>query len=145
VVHVPFKGIPEAVTETISGRVQYFMSPIANSLNLVKEGKLLALGVSSLQRDPLVPNVPTIAEAGVAGFHSELWFGLLTSSQTPKPIVARLNSELHRILNEADVKQRWLPIGLEPRPTTPVEFDRLVATDIDSFTKIARAGNIRAE
>jgi tripartite-type tricarboxylate transporter receptor subunit TctC len=145
VVHVPFKGIPEALTETISGRVQYFMSPIANSLNLVKEGKLIALGVSSPLRDALVPDVPTIAEAGVAGYQSELWFGLLTSSKVSKPIVARLNSEIGRILGEADVKRRWTPIGLEPRPTTPVEFDRLVATDIGLFTKIARAGNIRAE
>jgi tripartite-type tricarboxylate transporter receptor subunit TctC len=145
VVHVPFKGIPEAVTETISGRVQYFMSPIANSLNLVKDGKLLALGVSSPQRDALVPDVPTIAEAGVSGYQSELWFGLLTSAQVPRPIIGRLNGEIGRILGDADVKQRWLPIGLEPRPTTPVEFDRLVAGDIELFTKIARAGNIKAE
>jgi tripartite-type tricarboxylate transporter receptor subunit TctC len=145
VVHVPFKGIPEAVAETLSGRVQYFMSPIANSVNLVKEGKLLALGVSSPRRDALVPDVPTIAEAGVQGYQSELWFGLLTGSQAPKPVIARLNGEIRRTLSEADVKQRWTSIGLEPRPTTPVEFDRLVATDIDVFTKIARAGNIRAE
>jgi tripartite-type tricarboxylate transporter receptor subunit TctC len=145
VVHVPFKGIPEAVTETMSGRVHYFMAPIANSVNLVKEGKLLGLGVSSLQRDALVPDIPTIAEAGVPGFQSELWFGLLTSAQAPKPIVARLNRELRRILSEADVRQRWTPIGLEARPTTPAEFDKLVAGDIELFIKIARAANIKAE
>jgi tripartite-type tricarboxylate transporter receptor subunit TctC len=145
VVHVPFKGIPEAVTETMSGRVQYFMAPIANSVNLVKEGKLIGLGVSSQQRDALVPDLPTIAEAGVPGFVAELWFGLLTSAQAPKPIVARLNSELRRILSEPDVKQRWTPIGLEARPTSPAEFDKLVANDIELFTKIARAANIKAE
>jgi tripartite-type tricarboxylate transporter receptor subunit TctC len=145
VVHVPFKGIPEAVTETMSGRVQYFMAPIANSVNLVKDGKLVGLGVSSLQRDALVPDIPTIAEGGVPGFQSELWFGLLTSAQTPKPIVARLNSELRRMLSGADVKQRWTPIGLEARPTTPAEFDKLVAGEIELFTKIARAANIKAE
>ena len=145
VVHVPFKGIPEAVTETISGRVQYFMAPIANSVNMVKEGKLVGLGVSSPQRDALVPDIPTIAEAGVPGYQSELWFGLLTASQVPKPIVTRLNSEIRRILNQPDVKQRWTPIGLEARPTTPAEFDKLVADDIELFTKIARATNIKAE
>lgn len=145
VMHVPFKGIPEALTETLSGRVQYFMAPIANSVSLVKEGKLLALGVSSPQRDVLVPDVPTIIEAGVPGYQSELWFGLLTSSQVAKPIVARLNSEIRRILSDADVKQRWTPIGLEPRTTTPVEFDRIVASDIALSTKIARAANIKAE
>lgn len=113
--------------------------------NLVKDGKLIALGVSSPQRDALVPQVPTIAEAGVTGYQSELWFGLLTSSQSPVPIIRRLNNETRRILSESDVKQRWIPMGLEPRPTTPVEFDRLVASDIDLFTKIARAANIRAE
>ncbi len=145
VVHVPFKGIPEAVTETMSGRVQYFMAPIANSVNLVKEGKLIALGVSSLQRDALVPDLPTIAEAGLPGFLSELWFGLLTSSQAPKSIVMNLNTAVRRILTEADVRQRWTPIGLEARPTSPAEFDQLVARDIEAFTKIARAANIKAE
>jgi tripartite-type tricarboxylate transporter receptor subunit TctC len=145
VVHVPFKGIPEAVTETISGRVQFFMAPIANSVNLVRDGKLQALGVSSLQRDALAPQVPTISEAGVPGYQAGLWFGLLTSAQVPKAVVARLNAEIGRILGDVEVKQRWLPIGLEPRPTAPVEFDNIVAADIGLFTKIARAANIRAE
>lgn len=145
VVHVPFKGIPEALNEALSGRVQFFVSPIANALNLVKDGRLIALGVSSRERDVLVPDVPTVIEAGVPGYQPELWFGLLTSAQVPKPIVARLNHEIKRVLSEAEVKQRWLPIGLEPRPTTPVEFDRLIASDIELFSKIARAGNIRAE
>ena len=145
VVHVPFKGIPEAVTETISGRVQYFMAPIANSVNLVKEGRLVGLGVSSPQRDALLPDVPTIAEAGVPGFQSELWFGLLISAQVARPIVTRLNSEIRRILSEPDVRQRWAPIGLEPRATTPAAFDQLVVRDIEVFSKIARAANIKAE
>lgn len=145
VVHVPFKGIPEALNETLSGRVQFFLSPIANAVNLVKDGKLIALAVSSPQRDALVPEVPTVIESGVPGYQPELWFGLLTSAQVPKPIVARLNGEIRRILGEAEVKQRWLPIGLEPRPTTPGEFDKLIASDIELFGKIARAGNIRAE
>src|SRR5262252_9032179 len=77
VVHVPFKGIPEALTEVLTGRVQFFMAPIANSVAQVKDGRLVGLGVSSLARDPLLPDVPTIDEAGVRGYQSELWFGLL--------------------------------------------------------------------
>jgi tripartite-type tricarboxylate transporter receptor subunit TctC len=145
VVHVPFKGIPEALTETMTGRVQFFMAPIANAVNLVKEGKLVALGVSSVQRDPLVPDVPTVAEAGVPGYHSELWFGLLTTRQTPRAIVGRLNREITRILNEPDLRQRWTPLGLEPRPTTPEQFDKLISDEIAAFTAIARAANIRAD
>ena len=145
VLHVPFKGIPEALTETISGRVQFFMAPIANAVNLVKEGKLAALGVTSAQRDPLVPDVPTISEVGVPGFRSTLWFGLITARHTPRAIVARLNGEITRILRAPDLRSRGTPIGLDPAPTTPEQFDQLIADDIAAFTAIARAANIRAE
>ncbi len=144
-VHVPFKGIPEALTETISGRVQLFMSPIANALNMVKEGRVTGLGVSSLQRDALLPDVPTLSEAGLPGFSAELWFGLLTSAQTPKPVIEKLNQEMRRTLSDSAVKQRWLPMGLEPKPTTSAAFDRLVSDEIAHFTQIARAANIKAD
>ncbi|MEQ1776800.1 MAG: tripartite tricarboxylate transporter substrate binding protein [Burkholderiales bacterium] len=145
IVHVPFKGIPEALTETISGRVHLFMAPIANAINMVKEGRVVGLGVSSLQRDALMPDMPSLAEAGLPGFRADLWFGLLTSSQSPKPVVAKLNTEIRRILSEPDVKQRWQSIGLEPRPTTAGEFDKIIADEIATFTRIARAANIKAD
>jgi tripartite-type tricarboxylate transporter receptor subunit TctC len=145
VVHVPFKGIPEALTETITGRVQFFMAPIANSVNLVREGKLVGLAVSSRERDPLLPDVPTVAEAGVPGYESILWFGLLTSSAVPRPIVAKLNREIVHILGEPDARQRWAAIGMTPRPMTPEAFDALIRSDAAIFTRIARAANIRAE
>lgn len=144
VVHIPFKGIPEALTESLTGRVQFFMSPIANAVGLVREGKLLGLGVSSLKRDALLPNVPTIAEAGVPGYDSILWFGMLTSSKTPRPLINLLNREVTRILGDAEVRRRWAPIGLEPSPTTPAQFDNIIAEDIATFTRLAKAGNIRA-
>jgi tripartite-type tricarboxylate transporter receptor subunit TctC len=145
VVHVPYKGIPEALTDAMTGRVHFFMAPIANAVSLVKEGKLRALGVSSKDRDALVPDVPTVAEAGVPGYDSILWFGLLAPGRTPRALIGRLNTEVARILREPEVRTRWLPIGLEPHPTSPGEFDRMVASDIATFTKLARAGNIKAE
>ena len=145
VVHVPYKGIPEALTDAMTGRVGFFMSPIANAVNLAKDGKVRALAVSSKERDQLAPDVPTLNEAGVPGYESILWFGLLAPARTPKPVVAKLNAEITRILKDADVRARWLPIGLEPRPTTPAEFDTIIAADIATFTKLARAGNIKAE
>jgi tripartite-type tricarboxylate transporter receptor subunit TctC len=145
VVHVPFKGIPEALTETITGRVQFFMAPIANSVNLVREGKLAGLAVSSRERDPLLPELPTVAEAGVPGYESILWFGVLTSSAVPRPIVAKLNHEIVRILEERETRERWAPIGLTPRPMAPEAFDALIRSDTATFTRIARAANIRAE
>ena len=145
VVHIPFKGIPEALTEAMTGRVQFFMAPIANAVSLVKDGRLRALGVSSARRDALVPEVPTIAEAGVPGYDSILWFGLLTSGKTPRPLIDKLNRETARILSDPELRVRWTPIGLEPAPTTPAQFDKLIADDIATFSRLARAGNIRAE
>jgi tripartite-type tricarboxylate transporter receptor subunit TctC len=145
VTHVPYKGIPEALTDAMTGRVEFFMSPIANAVALVKEGKVRGLGVSSSKRDALLPDLPTIDEAGVRGYEAILWYGLLTSVRTPRAVVAKLNSETTRILGEDEVRARWLPIGLEPRPTTPAEFDRIIAADVATFTKLARAGNIKAE
>ena len=145
VVHVPFKGIPESLTETMTGRVQFFMARIANAVNLVREGKLTGLAVSSARRDPLLPDLPTVAEAGVPGYETILWFGLLTSSGVPRPIVTKLNREIVRILGEPETRQRWIPVGLNPRPTSPEAFDKLVRDDIAVFRKIARAANIKAD
>jgi tripartite-type tricarboxylate transporter receptor subunit TctC len=145
VVHIPFKGIPEALTEVLAGRVQFFMAPIANSVAQVKDGRLLGLGVSSLARDPLLPEVPTISEAGVGGYQSELWFGLLAPAGVPQPVMARLNDEIARILRDAETRARWAPIGIEPRPSTPQEFDRLIRDEVAVFTRIARAAAIKAE
>jgi tripartite-type tricarboxylate transporter receptor subunit TctC len=122
VVHIPFKGIPEALTEALTGRVQFFMSPLANSVNHVKEGRFAALGVSSLKRDALLPQVPTLDEAGVPGYESELWFGLLAPAGLPGPVLAKLNSDV-----------------------VPEEFDRLIRRELARFTRIARAANIRAD
>jgi tripartite-type tricarboxylate transporter receptor subunit TctC len=145
VVHVPFKGIPESLTETMTGRVQFFMAPMANGVNLVREGKLTGLAVSSGRRDPLLPDLPTIAEAGVPGYESILWFGLLTSSGVPRPIVSKLNGEIVRILSDEETRKRFGPIGMTPRPTTPEAFDKLIRDDAAVFARIARDSNIKAE
>jgi len=145
VVHVPFKGIPDALGETLAGRVQFFMAPIANAMALVRDGRLVGLGVSSKGRDVLLPELPTIDEAGVPGYEQELWFGLLGPGGMPRAITTRLNAEIGRILADADTNARWAPIGIEPRPTSPQEFDRLVASEIALYTRIARAANITSQ
>jgi tripartite-type tricarboxylate transporter receptor subunit TctC len=145
VVHVPFKGIPEALSETLAGRVQFFMAPIANAVNQVKDGRLVALGVSSRRRDALLPQVPTIDEAGVPGYESELWFGLLTSATVPRAIVDKLSADVGKVLSDPQTRARWLAIGIEPRPTTPAQFDRLLADETALYTRIARDANIKAE
>ena len=145
VVHVPFKGIPEAITETMSGRVQFFLSPLASAINLVKEGKVPAIGVTSMQRVSQLPDVPTVAESGLPGYRFEFWYGLLAPAKTPRTIVARLNREITGILNQPEVRNRWVSLGAEPAPTTPGQFDKLIAEEIATLTKLARASNIRAD
>jgi len=145
VVHVPFKGIPESLTETLTGRVQFFMAPMANGVNLVREGKLTGLAVSSAKRDILLPDLPTVSEGGVPGYESVLWFGLLTSSAVPRPIVNKLNAEIARILRSAETYERFAPIGMTPRPVTPETFDQMIRDDVAVFSRIAREANIRAD
>jgi len=145
VVHVPFKGIPEALSETVTGRVQFFMAPIANAVGPLKDGRLVALAVSSRERDALLPQVPTIEEAGVPGYESTLWFGLLTSAAVPRALVEKISADAGRVLASASTRERWLPIGIEPRPTTPAQFDELVRNEVKQFSEIARGANIRAE
>jgi tripartite-type tricarboxylate transporter receptor subunit TctC len=125
--------------------VQFFMAPIANGINLVREGKLAGLAVSSARRDILLPDTPTIAQAGVPGYESILWFGLLTSSGVPRPVVNKLNAEIVRILRDTGTYERFSPIGMTPRPMSPEEFDQAIRDDVAAFTKIAREANIKAE
>lgn len=130
VVHVPFKGVPEAITDTMAGRVQFFMTPPATLGSLVKDGKLRALGVTGRQRMRAYPELPTIAESGVPGFQWETWAGILAPSKTPRPIVDKLNREIRAILGTADVQSRFFALGAEPAPSTPAEFDKLVASEL---------------
>lgn len=145
VVHVPFKGIPEALTETMTGRVHFFLAPIANAVAPVKDGRLLGLGVSMPERDALLPEVPTVDEAGVPGYQTDLWFGLLTSSAVPKDVIAKLNRDVVRVLNEPDLKQRWSALGIEPRPLSPEAFDQRIREQIEIFTRFAHSAGVKAD
>jgi tripartite-type tricarboxylate transporter receptor subunit TctC len=144
VVHVPYKGIPEALSETMAGRVQFFISPYASAINLVKEGRAKAIAVTGTTRMPDLPDVPTVAEA-VPGYKWVFWYGLLAPARTPKPILDQLNAEIAKALKAPDVKQRFGPLGIEPVTSTGEEFDKLIAEEIASFTKIARAANIKVD
>jgi tripartite-type tricarboxylate transporter receptor subunit TctC len=145
VAHVPFKGIPEAVLEVAVGRVQFMLSPTTNALPFIKDRRLLALAVTPAKRVAVLPDVPTISEAGVPGYRWETWFGLLAPARTPRAIVAKLNQEITRILNHPDSKERWVTLGAEPVPIAPEAFDKFVVDQIALFTKLARAANIKAD
>lgn len=145
VAHVPYKGILQALQAAMTGEVLFNFSPIVNVLPAVTSGKVVALAASTGKRAAAMPDLPTIAEAGVAGYSFDPWFGLVTASQVPRPIVAKLNREVRRILELPDVRKRLLSLGAEPSPISPEAFDALVRAEIRKFAKIIREANIKVE
>jgi tripartite-type tricarboxylate transporter receptor subunit TctC len=145
VVHVPYKSVPEQITEVMTGRVNFTLAPASNSVPFIKDGKLVALAVSPAKRIAVLPDIPTLREAGIAGYEWQTWFGLLAPAKTPRPIVAKLNAEVSRILNLPESKERWNAIGAEPVPMAPEAFDAYIREQIALFTKLAKAANIKAD
>jgi tripartite-type tricarboxylate transporter receptor subunit TctC len=144
-VHVPYKGTPEALTDTMAGRVTYFFSPISAALPQVREGKLLALGVSSAQRSSTLKDVPTIAEAGVPGFDYNLWVGLFGPAGMPADLVDRINKDVERALQSAEIKERFANLGAEPMPMTPAQFKSFTRSEIDESAKVVKAAGIKVQ
>lgn len=143
--HVPFKGIPEALTETMTGRVAFTMSPVANVLPQAKAGKVIALAVAPAKRVAVMPDVPTLAEAGVPGYSWDTWFGLLVPAKTPRAIVRKLNQEVNRVLVLPDVKKQWDAMGAEALPMTPEQFDQYIAGQVELIARLARTANIKID
>ena len=144
-VHIPYKGTPEALTDTMTGRITYFFSPISAALPHVKEGKLIALGVSTGKRSSVLPNVPTIAESGLPGFDYSLWVGLFAPAGTPPDIVDKIARDTARALSAPEVAERLTALGAELLPMTPVEFTKFVNTEIDDSGSVIRAANIKVQ
>ena len=142
VVHVPFKGIPEATTDIMANRVQLFMAPLASSVPLVRDGKLRALGISSPKRASVLPDVPTIAEAGLPGFRWDSWGAIFAPARTPRTIISKLNREITGALTHPDVQKQMRALGAEPAPTTPAELDKFVANELVVVAKLAKAAGI---
>ena len=145
VVHIPYKGTPEALNDTLAGRVTYFFSPISAALPNIREGKLLALGVSTSKRSSALPNVPTIAEAALPGFDYNLWVGVFAPAGTPPDIVDKINKDIDRALQTPEIKDRLSTLGAEPMPMTPAEFRKFVQTEIDDSAKVIKAAGIKAQ
>jgi len=145
VLHIPYKGTPEALTDTMAGRITYFFSPISAALPNVREGRLIALGVSTAKRSAALSNVPTIAESGLPGFDYNLWVGVFAPAGTPPEVVDKINKDVARLLQSAEVKERFANLGAEPMPMTPAEFKNFVRTEIDESAKVIKAAGIKAQ
>jgi len=145
VVHVPYKGSPEALTDTIAGRVTYYFAPISAALPFVREGKLVPLAVSTAKRSSALPNVPTVAESGVPGFDYSLWVGLFAPAGTPPEVIDKIARDVRAASQSSDVKERFTALGAEPMPMTPQEFTKFVQTEIDESAKVIKAAGIKAQ
>jgi len=145
VVHVPFKGIPEALTDAIAGRVQFFMPSLSSVTGFIREGKVRALGVSSKDRVPSFPDIPTIAESGVPGYEWNAWTALLAPAKTPRAIIRMLHREAVNALTAPDVRQRMVAIGAEVTPISPEQLDKMIAVELALTAELARKAGIKAE
>ena len=142
-VHVPYKSIAPAVTETVGGHVPMMFGSLPSVLPQVKAGRLRALAVTTAKRSSFVPELPTVAEAGVAGFEARQWWGVFVPAKTPGPVVAKLNGEIHKILAAEDVKSRLADEGAEPMVTTPEAFSAIVKSDIAKWKRVVADLDLR--
>ncbi len=145
VVHVPYKGGPEAMTDVMMGRVTYWMPSIGTALPFVQSGKLHAIGVTSRDRSSLLPDVPTIAETGIAGFEDSLWFGMWAPARTPPSIVDRLALDVARALASPEVRSQLRKLAAEPINMTRVQFSQFVRTETETAARIARSARLKPQ
>ncbi|MDB5810857.1 MAG: hypothetical protein JWN94_2979 [Betaproteobacteria bacterium] len=144
-VHVPYKGTGPAITDLLGGQVQLMFNSMPVVLPLVKGGKLKGLAVGSAQRSPAIPELPTVAEAGVPGFENVTWYGMFAPAKTPHDIIVKLNKQVVKILAEPEMAQRLASQGAEPRSSTPEELVTFMQVESTRWRKVIQAAGLRLE
>jgi len=145
ILHIPYKGTPPAIAGLLGGDVSMMFANLADIGSQIRSGKVKALAVTTARRASLLPELPTMSEAGLPGFEIVSWFGLLAPAGTPAPIVARLNAEANKALARGDVQATLGAQALEVAPGTPEQFGVHIKSEIAKFTRIARAAGIKSE
>jgi tripartite-type tricarboxylate transporter receptor subunit TctC len=145
IVHVPYKGGAPALIDTVGGQVQLTLGSLIQTTSFIRSGKLRALAVSSAARSSILPNVPTISEAGVPGYQTANWWGIAAPRGTPVVVIDRLNQEIKAVLQSPDTEKRFVNEGAEPAIKTPVELGKYVADEMAKWVELARIANIRGE
>jgi tripartite-type tricarboxylate transporter receptor subunit TctC len=141
-VHVPYKGTSQAIVGILTGESHLTFGAVAGALPHIRQGRLRGIGVSGLARSAVLPDVPTLAEAGVAGYDATSWYGLLAPSATPRPVIARLGEEAVKALAAPDSREKLVNQGIEPARGGPEEFAPYLAAEIDKWAKIIKAAGI---
>jgi tripartite-type tricarboxylate transporter receptor subunit TctC len=144
-VHVPFRGTPEAATEVMTGRVDFFFGPLASLLPLIRDGKLVALAVSTPKRAAALPDLPTTLEAGFANSDYTFWVATFARAKTPGPIVEKLHDLTQKVLESPDLHNKLTQLGVDPMEMKPADLDTLVRTEIAINTPLVKAAHIQAD
>jgi len=144
-VHVPYKGSPEAIADTMAGRTAFYMAPLDTAIGQLKGGKVRALGVTSKIRNPAVPDIPSIAEQGYSNFEIGLWFGVWAPAATSPAIVKKINQDINKAMQDPEVKTAYENKGIKATPMSPAEFSKFVREEMGKYQKIAKEANIEAQ
>jgi len=145
IVHVPFKGSGQSVISSLAGEIAANFPSVPTAIPYIKAGKLRGLGVTMAKRTAALPDVPSIAEAGVPGYEATQWFGVLAPAGTPRPIIDRLNQEMVKLLKSPEVRDRLIADGTDPAPTTPEEFGAYIKSETEKWTKVIKAAGIKPQ
>jgi len=144
--HVPYKGAAPAVQDLVAGRTDLMLDPTVSSGAFVKQGRLRALAVTTAKRTPILPELPTIAEAGVPGYEFSAWFLLLAPAKTPAEPIARVNGDLAKLAGDAGYKERLAALGAEPAaPLSPAQVGEFIAAEMKRWAKVVKDANIKVE
>ena len=144
-VHVPYKGAAGALTDTISGQIQMTFSSLPSVAGHIRGDKLRAIAVTGSKRSGTFPNLPTFAEAGIAGLELSPWFGLLAPAATPEPIVRKINADIAELLRDKDMIERFAALGADPYITQPEQFGRILQDDIQKWAQVVKASGARID
>ena len=142
IVHVPYKSGPQAMNDLIGGQMSLYMGGIPVQLPMIKAGKVKALGTSGLKRSQQLPDVPTIAEAGVPGYDMDVWYGFFAPRGTPPAVIARIATDVTRIMRAPDMQERWSGVGVEPAGSTPAEFKARFVDELAKWAKVVKAAKL---
>jgi tripartite-type tricarboxylate transporter receptor subunit TctC len=145
IVHIPHKGSGEARTSVMSGQVEVMLDAITTMAPMARAGRVRALGTTGLKRSTVLPELPTISEAGVKGYEATIWLGIMAPAGTPKPIVDRLNAEIAKIVARSDVKKTWNEQGAEPLSMSPAEFEKYLNDDIAKWAKVVKIAGVKPD
>jgi tripartite-type tricarboxylate transporter receptor subunit TctC len=145
IVHIPHKGSDQARTAVLGGQVQMMFDAITTMAGQVRAGKVRALGTTGTKRSAVMPEVPTIAEAGVPGYEATIWLGLMAPAKTPRPVLDKLNAEVNKIINSPEVKENWAKQGAQPMGMSIEQFDKFLRQDIAKWAKVVKVSGAKVD